>query len=757
MKHPTIVRLLTVGLLVPAPFYAFADDSAESTVEEVIVSATRRNESVMDISQSVQAMSRETLAMPAYKHIRNVYNLVPGATTGVTQGGKAPASEGIMLRGAGVTQTNTGGGSMPVGYYIDDVAFIDAQSLAPPPLGTFDLDRIEVLRGPQGTTYGQDSSSGSVIMRTAPVNLSETGYMVRTGMMSYGKGGDMGLTYGGVVNMPIVEDTLGIRISYISETDPGYGIVQGRPDLDNPLEEERVTMRTKVTWLPSENSEVTITHSDWQTDYGYLPGTSIKKSDQGVMEMGAMTSEYGLAVFPDGAFRNTIHSTWTTALAKIDLGWANLSYTYGDVDVKRRDTNSEDYNYGVVSFANTPSSTQSHEIRLVSQSEGPLSWIVGAMTTDSEGTGDNVYEAVGSYVNGAGEVISYSVVDSEQSSLTQETTSLYGELTYDINDSFTAVGGLRFHDEEFATFAQNVTKAADDPVIGPYTGFAYNVATEPYSHDNVSYRLGVEWKPSENGLVYLTRSTASRSPIRVTGANLAALTNAGLAGLVPQDAAELVSTEIGTKWTMNDGDLKVEFVYALGEWQDLALRSSVTGLTEALPIGNTDADIDSIEVSIEAALSDTLSFTYSGGFTDTKITALPDSTVATTIPAVLQVGGKLYNYSPATHSLSLNYNDELADGSLLYASTTYVTRSKIDAFSTLASVMDPCCYKTAPSGYKNMDVSVGLRRNSWDFNVSITNATDFDGMYGMVFSDLQNDGLIPYPRAIHLQVSYDNL
>ena len=746
MKHPTIVRLLTVGLLVPAPFYAFADDSAESTVEEVIVSATRRNESVMDISQSVQAMSRETLSMPAYKHIRNVYNLVPGATTGVTQGGKAPASEGIMLRGAGVTQTNTGGGASPVGYYIDDVAFIDSQSLAPPPLGTFDLDRIEVLRGPQGTTYGQDSSSGSVIMRTAPVNLSETGYMVRTGMMSYGKGGDMGLTYGGVVNMPIVEDTLGIRISYISETDPGYGIVQGRSDLDNPLEEERVTMRTKLTWLPSENSEVTLTHSDWETDYGYLPGTSLKKSDQGVMEMAPIGWDFGLLVFPDGAFRNKIHTTWTTALAKIDLGWANLSYSYGDVDVKQRDTNAEDFNYGIVSFANTPSSTQSHEIRIVSQSEGPLNWIAGYMQFDSEGTGETYYNFLtyGNY--------------GELSTVAQEATAFYGELTYDVNDSITLIGGLRTHDEDFSDSSRSVSQAAGDPSNGPWTGDEGSASPEPYSHDNLSYRLGVEWKPSENGLVYLTRSTASRSPIRVTGANLVTLTNNGLAGLVPDDAAELISTEIGTKWTMNDGDLKVEFVYALGEWQDLAIRSEIAGGANiALPIGNTDADIDSIEVSIEAALSDTLSFTYSGGFTDTKITALPDPTIATSVPAALQVGGKLYNYSPATHSLSLNYNNELADGSLLYASTTYVTRSKIDAFSTLASVMDPCCYKTAPSGYKNMDISMGLRRNSWDFNVSITNATDFDGMYGMVFSDLQNDGLIPYPRAIHLQVSYDNL
>ena len=82
-----------------------------------MVIATRREESVMEVPQSIQAIQRET---PIYRNVRDMFNKVPGATAGITQGGKLPVAEGIQLRGSGVTQTNAGGGLQPVGYYIDE-------------------------------------------------------------------------------------------------------------------------------------------------------------------------------------------------------------------------------------------------------------------------------------------------------------------------------------------------------------------------------------------------------------------------------------------------------------------------------------------------------------------------------------------------------------------------------------------------------------------------------------------------------------
>ena len=222
MKKTAIASAIALAATLPLSSVVMSQSDESMEVEEVIVSVSRRDVAVMDLSQSVQAIPEEVLAQPAFNDIRDIYNRVPGATAGITNGQKAPLAEGIHMRGSGVTQSNAGGGSMPVGYYIDDVPFLDVNSLSPPPLSTFDLDRVEVIRGPQGTTYGQDSSAGSVIMRTNAVDMENFGYKVKLGTMTYGKGNGYGHTMGAVVNVPLIADKLGVRVSYLTEEAVSY-------------------------------------------------------------------------------------------------------------------------------------------------------------------------------------------------------------------------------------------------------------------------------------------------------------------------------------------------------------------------------------------------------------------------------------------------------------------------------------------------------------------------------------------------------
>ena len=158
MNKRKLRDLMLISILFPGSMWVSAqsDEASESSMEleEVTVLATRREEAVMDIPQSVQVISKELLQQPIYSDVGDVFNLVPGATGGITNGGKLPVSEGIQLRGSGLTQSNAGG-QRAVGYYIDDIPYVDIGGLTPPPLTTFDFAAIEVLRGPQGTTSGK--------------------------------------------------------------------------------------------------------------------------------------------------------------------------------------------------------------------------------------------------------------------------------------------------------------------------------------------------------------------------------------------------------------------------------------------------------------------------------------------------------------------------------------------------------------------------------------------------------------------------
>ena len=152
------------------------DDAVDGVLEEIIVTSDRRERAVMDVSQSIQAVPAATLELPTFNEMSDVMNLVPGGTSFT---GKQPAKEGMQFRGSGVIQAGASDGQSPVGYYVDDIPFVDLATPGLPPLSTFDLQGVEILRGPQGTSYGQDSSAGSVIMRTNPVDLQNFGFKGR--------------------------------------------------------------------------------------------------------------------------------------------------------------------------------------------------------------------------------------------------------------------------------------------------------------------------------------------------------------------------------------------------------------------------------------------------------------------------------------------------------------------------------------------------------------------------------------------------
>ena len=649
MKKTAIASAIALAATLPISSVVMSQSDESMEVEEIIVSVSRRDVAVMDLSQSVQAIPEETLAQPAFNDVRDIYNRVPGATAGITNGQKAPLAEGIQMRGSGVTQSNAGGGAMPVGYYIDDVPFLDVNALSPPPLSTFDLDRIEVIRGPQGTSYGQDSSAGSVIMRTNAVDLENAGYKVKLGTMTYGKGNGYGHTMGAVVNVPIIADKLGVRVSYLTEEDPGYGIVVGRPDIENPLEEDKSTLRVKVTAKPTDSSEITYTHSEWSTAYMFMPGTNIVGVSNGRMELGASTWAFALEVFPDGILRNNYDVEWDTLVAKYDLGFAEMTYSGGSVKSTDRDYNAEDFTYGVVSITDLPSDTDTHEIRFVSQGDGPLSWVAGAMTVDAT-TNSNLHYNFASY----GEYSSIGAIHQEQD-------SMYAELTYAMSDTMTVFGGLRRHEETRQENSQAALRNPGDPATGPYTGYMFEDNSTTYEFDNTSYRVGVEWRPDDSTLYYASRSSAARAPVPIDQTTLAILEQQGLPNLSSEDASELVSTEIGAKMSLMDDALDLEVVYALSEWTDIPMYSGY-GTPDgplSMSVGGTDADVTSLEMSASYTISDTLSLTYAGGLTDTEVAAVPDPSVVVNFPAAIQVGGELYGYSPTTHSITLDYSDDM--------------------------------------------------------------------------------------------------
>src|SRR6185503_7363668 len=186
-------------------------------------------QSLQSAPLAIQAFSGEELKEKNITSIDDLVSAVPGAFEGQQQ---SVASRSYNLRGAGGSNAN---GDSPIGYYLDDVPFIVTNFGIAPPVRFIDMERIEVLRGPHGTLYGQGSSGGVFIFHTRDPNLRKFEFVGEAEVGST-RGADSA-NYGvsGAASVPLIEDKLAVRVSGGHSFNPGwadayFGPYDGTPD-----------------------------------------------------------------------------------------------------------------------------------------------------------------------------------------------------------------------------------------------------------------------------------------------------------------------------------------------------------------------------------------------------------------------------------------------------------------------------------------------------------------------------------------------
>ena len=205
---------LTIGALLAGAGVVAAQEV--SSLGEVVVTAQKRAETLVEIPMSISVIGGETLERGQADNFKDLVALVPGLSINTN----TPGVSRITLRGI-----NTGGVASTVGVYVNDVPFGSSSGLANGAIlsgdfDTFDMERIEVLRGPQGTLYGA-SSLGGVIKYVAndPSTRDFEGRVL--GTTENVEGGEMGYALTGVLNIPL-SDTFAVRASGFYRSDDGY-------------------------------------------------------------------------------------------------------------------------------------------------------------------------------------------------------------------------------------------------------------------------------------------------------------------------------------------------------------------------------------------------------------------------------------------------------------------------------------------------------------------------------------------------------
>lgn len=232
----------------------------EARLGEIIVTAQKREERLQDVPISVSLLHGDEIDRSSLVSITEALNTVPGVAASVGyQGGTTLTT----VRGVGASGPLFSGSS-PIAYYLDSAPFGFVTSAVAPDASAYDLQRIEVLRGPQGTLYGANAQNGVVKVLTEDASSSDFGLKARVTLSNTQNGGD-NYRADAAVNVPIIEGKLGARAVV------GYSDISGWVDgpVGNNINDARLrTYRLKLNAQPSDSLSIVLSAWNSSNDYG---------------------------------------------------------------------------------------------------------------------------------------------------------------------------------------------------------------------------------------------------------------------------------------------------------------------------------------------------------------------------------------------------------------------------------------------------------------------------------------------------------
>jgi iron complex outermembrane receptor protein len=516
---------------------ATTEPAATGALEEIVVTATRREENMSRVPISITAFNQDMLDTKGIKDFSDVARFTPGVSFDTSQ------TNQISIRGI-----NSSGGSGTTGIYIDDVP-IQVRALGfnsdDALLKLFDLDRVEVLRGPQGTLFGAGSEGGTVRYITVQPSLTKTSEYARA-ETSYTEGGAPSYEAGIAAGTPLIDGVLGVRVSawyrrdggWIDRVDPTTLAVVDK----NANRDDTYVLRVAALWQPTDALRITpsvLYQNSQRNDVTiYWPEYSDPSKDRYVSANPTPRPEpdkfYLPALNIQADLGSSVTLISTTAyfhrdeVSGYDGTLYNLGYyqTLGTVDFPLLDGSGVHLppglqNYRAPASVTNQQSNVTQEFRL--QSTDPtsrLSWTVGTFYSldrqysleeihdpmadafFNQELGENIATFFGTALNPDGS--SYLPMgDSYFNRLVSHDRQIagFGEANFKLTDTLKLTAGVRVSKTTY-----NIESLSGGPQnSGPRPG------TQQNSETPVTPKAGIEWQVDPNNLYYFTYAKGFRS------------------------------------------------------------------------------------------------------------------------------------------------------------------------------------------------------------------------------------------------------
>ena len=739
--------LLSSTAIVSHAHAADAAAGAIATVDEVVVTGSKREGTIQSVPMSIQAIDDRELVRQNVTQFGDYAKLMPSVTFQTT----GPNTATVYMRGVASGLEGNHSGPLPaVGTYLDEQPITTIGGTLD--VHVYDIARIEVLSGPQGTLYGASSEAGTLrIITKQPVHQFEAAYSLEGNYVENGHGGYVAE---GFVNLP-VNDRVAVRLVGWDEHDSGY--------IDNVLG-SRTFATSGRTFT---NAGKTRNASNYADTVGFRGAVKIDLNDswtvtptivaQDQRNKGVFGFEPDVGDLKVQRFQpDTAHDRWYQAALTVQGKIANFDLTYSGGYFHRKVDSLSDYtdysihydnafgsgNYWVDNAGNPLAlplqsiigrdrfGKDSHEIRIASPGTDRFRYILGAFYERQTHWIVQDYVIPGFALSHPGWPNTIWLTDQMR---TDRDDAVFGEATYDLTPQLSITGGIRWYEFDNRLRGFFGFSAAYNALTGFGSGMGVNSRNciagasfkdapcvnldKSVTGSGETHKINVEYKINDEVMTYFTYSTGYRPGGVNRNGNLP-----------PYQADKLSNYEVGWKSRWFDRRLTLNGAVFYQNWDKF--QFSFLGLNSLTVINNgPSADIYGVEVS--ASAQPTREFSLTGGFAYTDAESkkfcganatgafIPSCTDA----AAVILGGAQLPYTPKLKAdLTARYEFDWMD----WKAQAQVTGAYQTSAQAGLRKADIPLLGQMPS-FGTLDVSLGGEKGSWSVKLFAKNLTDERG------------------------------
>jgi outer membrane receptor protein involved in Fe transport len=673
-----------------------------TTLDTVVVTANKRSERLQDVPMAVTALAGDQLDRESAQSFADYAAKVPGLNI-ISQG---PGQTQLVLRGI-TSGANTANAT--VGTYIDDTPYgsstvYAAGSVLTPDIDPDDVERIEVLRGPQGTLYGSNTLGGLIKFVTTPPNSQMFAGRLQVGGSSVSGGGN-GFDTHGMVNLPLVRDKLALRINAYSRKDPGYidNVATGQKDVNDANVRGG---RAQLLWTPADNISLRLSALAQNLGSDALANGGV---DVDPVTLKPIYGDLKQSRAP-GTGQFDVRYRLYDASLNAGFDWATLvsSTSYSTLDKNGNGDVTAAYGpiinpalglanggYSIDNPMTLGKFTQ--ELRLQSPEDQTLEWRVGVFYTREHTT--NVQD-VRSFDATTGAPIDLPLTLGHIAVGPAVFTEWagYGDVTWHAGSQFSLLLGARYTRDR-TTF----TQTGNGILVGD-TDFTIKGSDNP-----TTFLINPSFKFSDNLMAY----GRIASGFRPGGPNVGV--PPGLGAPVTFGPDKLVSYELGLKSSMLDKRMTVDVAGFYINWSQIQLTSFAGGFSF---LGNGGkARSQGVEASWQYAAVAGLLLSANATWTDAKLSANAP-------PGLYGFKGDRLPYVPKWNAnLGVDYDFPIAGGWSGFVGGSYrFVGSRVTDFAVV-----PGPRFEVPS-YHGVDLRAGFNYDNWTFKAYVKNLTDSRGI-----------------------------